>query len=64
MGLNTLYSKNLETEDGTNDILVSFDVISLFTKVPLADTLKYIQDIFPEDITILFHHCLTTSYFQ
>ena len=56
--------KILKLKMEPNDILVSFDVISLFTKVPLADTLKYIQDIFPENITILFSHCLTTSYFQ
>ncbi|XP_062837651.1 uncharacterized protein LOC134299269 [Anolis carolinensis] len=48
----------------TKDILISFDVVSLFTKVPVADTLTLIKQNFPEDITALFHHCLTTSYFQ
>ncbi|XP_054853995.1 uncharacterized protein LOC129342319, partial [Eublepharis macularius] len=46
------------------DILVSFDVVSLFTKVPVKDTIALINQIFPEDVTALFHHCLTTSYFQ
>ncbi|KAK5644761.1 hypothetical protein RI129_006061 [Pyrocoelia pectoralis] len=54
--------KNFKLEE--EDILVSFDVISLFTKVPLMETLKYIKEIFPKDVSILFHHCLTTTYFQ
>ncbi|GJQ76066.1 hypothetical protein Trydic_g10279 [Trypoxylus dichotomus] len=45
------------------DILVNFDVVSLFTKVLLVDTLRYIADLFPPDITNLFKHCLRTSYF-
>nr|XP_060617816.1 uncharacterized protein LOC132767173 [Anolis sagrei ordinatus] len=48
----------------TNDKLISFDVVSLFTMVPVADTMALINQRFPEDITALFHHCLTTSYFQ
>nr|XP_060615668.1 uncharacterized protein LOC132765391 [Anolis sagrei ordinatus] len=39
-------------------------VVSLFTMVPVADTMALINQRFPEDITALFHHCLTTSYFQ
>ncbi|GJQ76307.1 hypothetical protein Trydic_g2034 [Trypoxylus dichotomus] len=45
------------------DILVSFDVVSLFTKVSLVDPLRYIAHLFPPDITNLFKHCLMTSYF-
>ena len=47
-----------------SDILVSFDVVSLFTMVPINDALNRIADIFPDDITGLFKHCLTTTYFQ
>ena len=46
------------------DRLISFDVVSLFTKVPINDTVTLIQQIFPEDIKTLFQHCLMTSYFQ
>nr|XP_060615776.1 uncharacterized protein LOC132765511 [Anolis sagrei ordinatus] len=51
-------------KSNTNDKLISFDVVSLFTMVPVADTMALINQKFPEDITALFHHCLTTSYFQ
>ena len=46
------------------DRLISFDVVSLFTKVPVEETLQYIKEIFPEDIATLFRHCLTTTYFK
>ena len=36
------------------DRLISFDVVSLFTKVPIKDTLTLIQQIFPEDIKAPF----------
>ncbi|GJQ83759.1 hypothetical protein Trydic_g6791 [Trypoxylus dichotomus] len=45
------------------DMLASFDAVSLFTKVPLIDTLRYIADLFPSYMTQLFKHCLRTSYF-
>ena len=43
--------------------MVSFDVVSLFTKVPLRDTLNIIEEKFSADITRLFSTCLTTPYF-
>lgn len=46
-----------------NDILVSFDVVSLFTKVPLRECLDLVSKIFPADICKLFEICLTGSYF-
>lgn len=46
------------------NILVSFDVVSLFTKVPLNVALVHIRKIFPEDIANLFKHYLTTTYFS
>ena len=36
----------------------------MFTNVPLQDTMIHIRNIFPEDITALFHHTLTSTYFQ
>ena len=47
-----------------NDMLVSFDVVSLFTMVPINEALLYIRQNFTDDITALFEHCLTTTYFQ
>ncbi|XP_060528287.1 uncharacterized protein LOC132703174 [Cylas formicarius] len=46
------------------DILVSFDVVSLFTMVPVKETLDLISARFRNDVTELFRHCLTTTYFQ
>ena len=45
------------------DLLISFDVISLFTKVPVQESLQYISQLFRQDITEIFRACLTTSYF-
>jgi len=42
--LNTICRKIREMKWEPWDILVSFDVISLFTMVPVADTLKIIKD--------------------
>ena len=47
-----------------DDLLVSFDVVSLFTMVPIDESLQLIKNHFPEDICALFHHCLKTTYFQ
>ncbi|XP_074041026.1 uncharacterized protein [Leptinotarsa decemlineata] len=46
------------------DILVRFDVVSLFTNVPLGDSLRGLAHVFPNDIVELFRTCLTGSYFQ
>ncbi|XP_065213372.1 uncharacterized protein LOC135840674 [Planococcus citri] len=54
-------TKDIITEEG--DILVSFDVESLFTKVPLKETLEYLEELFPNDLAKLFDHCLKASYF-
>ncbi|XP_011861533.1 PREDICTED: uncharacterized protein LOC105558445 [Vollenhovia emeryi] len=49
-----------------NDILVSFDVVSLFTKVPVQDTLDIIKTSkeIPSNLFPLIEHCLTSTYFQ
>jgi hypothetical protein len=46
------------------DLLVSLDVVSLFTRVPLEDTLRLLAEKFDEYTVQLFHHVLTTTYFQ
>ena len=52
-GLNGRH-QSTSLEIGANDILVNYDVVSLFTKVPLQDIRQYMKDIFPEDIIHLF----------
>jgi hypothetical protein len=44
-------------------ILVIFDVVSLFTKVPLEDTLQLLQQHFHNQTICLFKQVLTTTYF-
>jgi hypothetical protein len=39
--------------------MVSFDVVSLFTKVPIKDTMDLLGRHFAEDILRLFRHVLT-----
>jgi hypothetical protein len=49
----------------TRDIMVSFDIVSLFTKVPIKETMDLLGLLgrhFKEDVLGLFH-VLTTSYF-
>ncbi|KAJ4451782.1 hypothetical protein ANN_03254 [Periplaneta americana] len=54
--------QTLRTQPG--DIMVSFDVVSLFTRVPIKETIELLKNIFPEDIVVLFQLVLTTTYFQ
>ncbi|KAJ4425918.1 hypothetical protein ANN_27544 [Periplaneta americana] len=54
--------QTLKTRPG--DIMVSFDVVSLFTRVPIIETIELLKNIFPEDIVALFQLVLTTTYFQ
>ncbi|KAJ4427431.1 hypothetical protein ANN_25053 [Periplaneta americana] len=54
--------QTLKTRPG--DIMVSFDVVSLFTRVPIIKTIDLLKNIFPEDIVALFQLVLTTTYFQ
>ena len=70
--------KKLETTDVQhNDIMMSFDVVSLFTKVPTGDALRVIEDLLaeddtlrdrmtllPTDIVLLTGLCLNTTYFH
>ncbi|XP_046385940.1 uncharacterized protein LOC124155816 [Ischnura elegans] len=43
--------------------MVSLDVVSLFTRVPIIDTLALLGRILDRKTVELFHHVLTSSYF-
>jgi hypothetical protein len=47
---------------GYEDILVSFDVISLFTMVPIVEALPLLSRHFDEDILRPFRHVLNSSF--
>ena len=47
-----------------DDVLVSFDVVSLFTTVPVQEVVGFIGELFLADITYLFRQVVTTTYFQ
>jgi hypothetical protein len=48
----------------TRDIMISFDIVSLFTRVPIKGTMDLLGRHFEEDALGLFCHVLTTSYFS
>jgi hypothetical protein len=43
--------------------MVSFDIVLLFTKVPIRKAMDLLGCHFKEDVLGLFCHVLTTSYF-
>jgi hypothetical protein len=43
--------------------MVSLEVVSLFTKVPIMDSLELLSHHFEDDILALFKHVLTSTYF-
>ena len=43
--------------------MVSFDMVSLFTKVPIVDSLEILSQHFEDDVLALFKHLLTSTYF-
>jgi hypothetical protein len=47
---------------GPRDIFVSFDVVSLFTMVPIEEALHLLSRHFDEAILRIFPHILTTSF--
>ena len=53
--------ERLQVQPG--DLMVSFEVVSLFTKVPVDDSLSLLNHHFTEDIRALFKLVLTSTYF-
>jgi hypothetical protein len=43
--------------------MFSFNVVFLFTKVPIADSLELLSHHFEEDVLALFQHMPTSTYF-
>jgi hypothetical protein len=43
--------------------MVSFDIVLLFTSMPISETTDLLGRHFEEDVLVLFRHVLTTSYF-
>jgi len=43
--------------------MVSFDSVSLFTEVPIVDSLELLSHHFEDDVLALFTHVLTSTYF-
>ena len=43
--------------------MVSFDVVALFTRVPITDSCNLLRALFSEDMVDLFQHVLTFTYF-
>jgi hypothetical protein len=55
----TLKSLRVQPED----LMVSFDVVSLFTSVPIVDSLELLSQHIEDDILALFKQVLTSTYF-
>jgi hypothetical protein len=46
-----------------DDLMVSFEVVSLFTKVPITDIIELLTHHFEYDVLALFKHVLAPTYF-
>ena len=51
-------------EVGLEDLMVSFYAVSLYTQVPLGESLNLLSQHHSEDILALFRHVLTSTYFS
>ena len=56
------FVKDCKTEQG--DILVSFDVVSLFTKVPIHDSILIIKNKLGDEIVDLVEFFLRSTFFS
>ena len=45
------------------DVMVSFDVVCLFTNVPIVDSLELLSHHFEDDVLALSKHVVTSTYF-
>ena len=45
------------------DLMVSFDVVSLLTNVPIVNSLELLSHNFEDVVLALFKHVLTSTYF-
>ena len=52
-------AQNMEVSD--DEVMVSFDVVSLFTAIPLNKTCEYIRNKFSNDNTLHFRTSLNTD---
>jgi uncharacterized protein (UPF0335 family) len=59
-------TKILNVDVERDDILVSFDVVSLFTNIPVQEAIDIINNKLdlPDDIIDLISHCLNNTFFQ
>jgi len=46
-----------------DNLMVSYNMVSPFTKVPIAVSLKLLSHLFEDDVLALLKHVLTSTYF-
>ena len=58
-----LVSKMKEWKMSDNDLLTSFDVVSLYTKIPINEAVEVIKKVSNPETTHLVEICLRSTYF-
>ena len=46
-----------------DNLMVSYDEVSLFTQVPIAVSLELLSHLLEDDVLVLFKHVLKSTYF-
>ena len=46
-----------------NDLLTSFDIVSLYTKIPIDEAIEVIKKVSNPETTHLVEMCLRSNYF-